>query len=62
MPTSGTTAESEGDYCEQNNSEYQVWASECGGKEEFCHYIPCLHKYKTLTIFYLQENTYAGHK
>ena len=29
------------------------------GEEEYCHYILCLHKYKALTTFYLQENTYA---
>ena len=62
MLTTGSTAES-GDYCEQNNSDYQVWASECRGKEEFCHYILCLHECKiiTFTIFHLQENNYAEH-
>jgi len=57
----GSTTESGGDYGEQNNSDYQAWASECGRKEEFCHYILYSHKYKTFTIFYLQENTYAEH-
>ena len=40
-----------------------MWASECGGKEEFCYYMLCLHKYEilTLTVFCLQENTYAEH-
>jgi len=33
-----------------------------GGEEEFYHYILCLHKYRTLTTFYLQVNTYAEHK
>jgi len=36
-------------------------ASGGGGEEEFCHYIVGLHKHKTLTTFYLQENTYAEH-
>lgn len=63
MRSYGSIAELGGDYRDRDNSDYQVRASEWGGKEEFCHYILCLHKYKilTFTIFYLHENAYAEH-
>ena len=45
--STGSAAESGEDYCEQNNSDYWVWTTEGGGKEECHHYIMFLHKYKT---------------
>jgi hypothetical protein len=35
MSTTGSTVESGGKYCEQNNSDYWVWATEGGERKNF---------------------------